>query len=150
MMSSNKTIMLLGAVLVIIISLIIFLNIDKTSISENNSSTRKENPRLHKPVILNKDDVLVSYRIDDVTFEKKQRPFLENALYLAKKYNITFDLAVIAKRFDNGADSQAYELYQDNSDVFEIVAHGLTHTNQLNSSVKSEFGGLPASIQEEI
>ncbi len=109
----------------------------------------------HTPVTLGPDDILVSFRIDDITFAKSQKPILENALYLARKYNITFDLAVVAQLFDQRADSETFKIYQDNQDVFEIVAHGLTHLNPINGSDKGEFFDItynkpiPSEIQEE-
>ncbi len=109
----------------------------------------------HIPVNLSDDDILVSFRYDDITFKTKQKQVLENALYLARKYNITFDLAVIAKPFDEKADPEVFKIYQDNQDVFEVVAHGWTHVNPLNKSGQGEFYDLsgnksiPYSIQEE-
>ncbi|MEK6983478.1 MAG: DUF2334 domain-containing protein [Nanoarchaeota archaeon] len=102
-----------------------------------------------------KGDILVSFRIDDITFESYQKKVLENSLSLAHKYNITFDLAVIANPFDKKFDPSVFKIYEDHKDVFEIVAHGLTHTNPINSSSIGEFYDItnkkriPYSIQEE-
>ena len=79
--------------------------------------------RKHVPLELSDDDILVSFRIDDITFETKQKEVLENALYLARKYGVTFDLAVIADRFDRKMDKDVFKIYGDNQDVFEVVAH---------------------------
>jgi len=76
----------------------------------------------------------ISYRIDDITFGKDQKQVLENALEIAEKYNISFDLGVIAKPFDENADSETFSIYENHKDRFDIIAHGLTHKNPLNNS----------------
>lgn len=112
-----------------------------------------------KRLNLSKDDVLVSFRIDDITFKKGQKEMLENALYLGRKYNVTFELAVIAKQFDEGVDPETFKIYQDNPDIFEVVAHGLTHSDYQNESCHSrscfiepvcgEFKCAPYAQQED-
>ncbi|MDD5195583.1 MAG: DUF2334 domain-containing protein [Candidatus Omnitrophica bacterium] len=108
----------------------------------------------HVTIKSDKGTVLISFRLDDITFSETDKPALEAAVYLARKYNITFDLAVIAKPFDSRQDSKTFEVYQSNQDVFEIVAHGFTHRNPINNNnqefydttVKTE---VPFDIQEE-
>lgn len=100
------------------------------------------------PLELADGDILVSFRIDDITFETKQKSVLENALYLARKYNITFDLAVIAKPFDEKADPEVFKIYEDNQDVFEVVAHGWDHTRYLGNNSYGEFSKAPPDYQE--
>ena len=133
-------------ILLIIISIItgifFYVNNSETHISPNS-----------------KDYVLVSFKIDDINFARNQKQELENALILARKYNITFDLGVIAQSFKDYADPETFKIYQDNQDVFEVVAHGLTHN--LDSEISNyggygEFGivadwnfSVPAEIQEE-
>lgn len=99
----------------------------------------------------------ISYRIDDITFEKGQKQVLENALEIAEKYNISFDLAVIAKPFDENADAETLGIYENNRNRFDVVAHGLTHKNPLNytNSPECEFYDdindihVPLEIQEQ-
>lgn len=184
-MKKDKVVYLIfGISLVIIVGLLIFFNLPKeknsnenssfdsmkgepTSVSstgliidsnesiENKTGTETTEIKKHVPLKLGPDDVLVSFRLDDITFETKQKLVLENALSFARKYNITFDLAVIAKTFDEKADPEVFKIYEDNQDVFEIVAHGLTHKNILNSSGQGEFYDITlstpvtAEVQEE-
>lgn len=179
MIISHRTIMTL--VLIVVIGLFIFLNkgyvIDtQNKMMENrtvvaNLSLDKDYQlqeskinqivstvqitKIHTPINLSKDDILISFRIDDITFVRGQKPVLENALLLARKYNITFDLAVIAKNFDERADPDTYQIFLDNQDVFEIVSHGLTHVNPINKSSTGEFYDepnnkhIPPEIQED-
>jgi len=107
-------------------------------ISKINSGRALINQNSDGYVHLSKSDILVSFKIDDITFAKEQKPVLENALVLARKYNITFDLGVIAKPFSENKDSETFKIYQDNQDVFEIVAHGYTHA--LDSMFADEYG----------
>lgn len=87
---------------------------------------------------------------------------LQNALILARKYNITFDLGVIAQPFKDYADPDTFKIYQNNQDVFEIVAHGLTHgldpaIENVSYNAYGEFNvvspikneTVPAVIQED-
>lgn len=98
----------------------------------------------------------LSYRIDDITFEKNQKQILENALTIAEKYNISFDLGVIAELFDENADAETFAIYENHKDRFSIIAHGLTHKNPLNysNSPDCEFYDdindihIPYNIQE--
>jgi len=93
-------------------------------------------------------DVLVSFVINDVAFKKSQRLMLEDAASLAHKYNITFDLAVIARQFDSVKDNETYQVYLDNKDVFEIVAHGWDHASSINrNTLKGEFATIGSSVQ---
>jgi len=100
------------------------------------------------PSKVTQKDVLVSFVINDVTFKKSQRFMLEDAASLAHKYNITFDLAVIAKQFDSVKDNETYQVYLDNKDVFEIVAHGWDQSNPINkNTLKGEFATIGSSVQ---
>ena len=103
----------------------------------------------YKPVALNKGDVLVSFRIDDINFSTDQRPLIEKAIELARKYHITFDLAVIAQAFDLHQDPAVFKLYQDNQDVLEVVSHGFDHVHYLNDADNGEFGGADVDYQED-
>lgn len=122
-------------------------NINETNLLINNTKETRLPPK-HIPINLSEDDILVSFRVDDMTFEAYQKPVLEKLLYLARKYNITFDLAVIAKTFDEKADPDTFKIYLDNQDVFEVVAHGYTHTNPINES--SHGGEFYDSINKQI
>ncbi|HTY43765.1 MAG TPA: hypothetical protein VMC80_00795 [Patescibacteria group bacterium] len=111
---------------------------------------------------LSKNDILLSFEIDDITFSSNQEPFLENALYLAREYNITFDLGVTARQFEQMKDDETFQLYNNNKNSFEVVAHGLTHSP--DPAILSQYGygnygefdivpdlnkSVPAYIQEE-
>lgn len=89
--------------------------------------------------------ILISFRIDDITFSKADKSVLDSALAIARKYDITFDLAVIAEKFDSCRNEEVFKVYSDNRDVFEIVAHGLTHLNSSDGSHKGEFFDLTTS-----
>ncbi len=125
-----------------------------TNVTVQNTTSSKKLPT-HIPVKLSSQDILISFRLDDITFEKKQEESLKNALSLAKKYNLTFDLGVIAQPFDEKADPVTYLLYEEHQDVFEIVAHGYTHSNPLDGKHTGEFfdvttkKSINSSIQEE-
>jgi len=100
-----------------------------------------------------KTEVLISFRIDDIDFSSGQEISLKKASYLAEKYNITFDLGVIAQRFYLNKNETVFQIYKDNSDVFEIVAHGYTHRNPITGG-SGEFYDvtnkkpIPENIQE--
>lgn len=51
-------------------------------------------------------------------------------------------MGVVAQRFDLDKDEKTFQIYKDNPDVFEIVAHGLTHRNQINGGA-GEFYNIP-------
>lgn len=72
-------------------------------------------------------DIVISVRFDDISFGINQKPILEKALELARKHRIKIDLGVIARRFQNDGVQDTYQLFENNQDVFEIVAHGYTH-----------------------
>ena len=80
---------------------------------------------------------VLSFTLDDVTFEKNQNEILNNVLYIARKYGITFDLGVIALPFDENSDDETFDIYKNNQDVFEIVAHGFTHG--LDTSIADQY-----------
>ena len=96
----------------------------------------------------------VSFRIDDIDFSQKQEIVLRNAVLLARKYNIVFDLGVIAGRFETNKNAAVFRIYEENSDIFEIVAHGLTHLNPVSPTRTGEFydatkeESIPEDIQE--
>jgi hypothetical protein len=96
--------------------------------------------------------VLISFRIDDISFSKKQEGFLKNALYLAKKYDITFDLAVVARTFASERDESVYGMIKDDADRFELGAHGYNHYNNFSKN-SGEFYSkgypVPYDIQED-
>lgn len=140
---------------ILVVGTLIYFN-SGSRVTETNGESgtieSEEKSSKHVPLNLSEDDILVSFRIDDITFETKQKQVLENALYLARKYNITFDLAVIAEPFDKRADPEVFKIYEDNQDVFEVVAHGWDHKNYLNlpnSTAQSEFGEVNPKIQED-
>lgn len=95
------------------------------------------------------NNTIISFEIDDVTFDTDDKIPLENALYLAQKYNITFDLGVIALPFDENSDNDTFNIYQYNQNFLEVIAHGFTHAldqsiiDQINSSVYGEFYIFP-------
>ena len=107
---------------------------------------------------------VLSFEIDDIDFSQNEYNLLTNAIYLADKYNITFDLGVISSSFYNNSDANTFGLYENNTDVFEIIAHGYTHAidpsivNQAPTGSYGEFyiispnqsSGLnvPLSIQD--
>lgn len=152
----KKNIVTLLAVLIIAVWIIGYIQYtDKLQPSENNQKIDGyKDIKRHVPINLSKSDILISFRIDDITFSKYQKQVLENALILARKYNVTFDLAVIAKPFDEKVDQDTYQIYLDNQDIFEVVAHGLTHAPIYNKS-SGEFYDyvnkkpIPSKIQEE-
>jgi hypothetical protein len=74
------------------------------------------------------NNTVISFEIDDIDFAPDQTAMLENALYIGNKYNVTFDLAVIANLFDQNMDNDTFSIYQDNQNIFEVVAHGFTHS----------------------
>ena len=111
--------LILSIIFFVIICVLISSNLKSQNVLVNKNSKGY--------VPLSKNDILISFRIDDITFSKQQKPMLETALSLARKYNITFDFGVIAKPFSESADPETFKIYQDNQDVFEIVAHGYTH-----------------------
>ena len=150
MKQNNNTIALLiiiGVLLIATLSLTIALIYKSINPNNPNNNSTINVTKQHIPVKLGPNDVLVSFRLDDVTFTKTDKPVLENALYLARKYNITFDLAVIAQPFDEKADPEVFKIYQDNQDVFEVVAHGWDH--KYSAPNKGEFNGAPYKYQEE-
>ncbi len=140
---SNKTntVIISAIILIAILGAIFFLSYKGTTTPSSEKGIQNQTIHAYNSSLqtLNESDVLVSFRLDDITFAKSQKPVLQNALYLAHKYNITFDLAVIAQPFDKNKDNATFKIYQDNQDVFEVVAHGLTHANPINSSHKGEF-----------
>lgn len=89
---------------------------------------------------------LVSFVITDVNFKRNQMQMLKDAASLGHKYGVTFDLAVIAKQFNEGKDNETFKVYLDNQDVFEIVSHGWNHVNLLNSSYKGEFSIIGSNM----
>jgi len=115
----------------------------------------------------------ISFEIDDVIFSQYDSSALQNALYVANKYNITFDLGVIAFPFRYSMDNDTFSIYKNNQDVFEVIAHGFTHRldssiinpinesfyseyqNKTNSSIYGEFyvfpinKNVPINIQED-
>ncbi len=74
------------------------------------------------------NNTIVSFEIDDITFGGDEATTLNNALYLANEYGITFDLGVIAEPFSEDMDNGTYSIYQDNQNIFEVIAHGFTHS----------------------
>jgi peptidoglycan/xylan/chitin deacetylase (PgdA/CDA1 family) len=137
----NTLLTFLIVAIVILIGLLIYFNtgdrVNKTA--EANAQANATQAAITEITNLTPKDVLVSFRLDDITFAKSQKPALENALALAHKYNITFDLAVIAQSFDKYKDNETFRIYQNNQDVFEVIAHGLTHSNPINPNHKGEF-----------
>ncbi|MEM4260304.1 MAG: DUF2334 domain-containing protein [Candidatus Woesearchaeota archaeon] len=115
-------------------------NIDNYTHNSNNSNNTSNN------------NLIISFRIDDITFNSNQKKIIENAIYLARKYNITFDLAVIASSFEKNSDPELVHLYENNRDILEIGAHGYTHQNPINKFGKGEFFNLDSntSIQYDI
>ena len=97
----------------------------------------------------------ISFRLDDITFEFTQIGILKNALNLTRKYNITMDLAVISLPFEVNGNPKAFKIFEENQDVIEIVAHGLTHYNPVDLSHEGEFydittkKNIPPGIQED-
>jgi predicted deacetylase len=142
-MMAKKKYTLLWIFLILVV--VIFVAILFYNLGQEN---RDDNTPTNKSMNLSKEDILVSFRIDDITFETKQKQFLINALYLARKYNITFDLAVIAKPFDEKADPEVFKIYQDNQDVFEVVAHGYNHADYQNESCRSNSCFINTSCGE--
>ncbi len=121
-----------------------------------------KNSSLKQIIIPKYDNVRVSFIINDITFKKEDRLALNNALILAKKYNITFELGVIAQQFNENSNPETFKIYEDNKDAFEIIAHGLTHgsdvifTDEFNESgsygefyIPSINRHIPADVQEE-
>jgi hypothetical protein len=86
--------------------------------------------------------ILISFRIDRVIFTKEQREALENAQFIARKYNITFDLSVVAQKFETYMDPEVFRIYESNQDIFEIAAFGLTAINPVNPNSRGEFYNL--------
>lgn len=127
------------------------------------SSLNIKNPMFPEGYIhLSKNDILVSFQIDDINFASGQELTLDNALFLARKYNITFDLGVIARQFEQQKNDDIFRTYQDNQNVFEVVAHGLTHAPDPSIYSMYEYGAygefdivpaqnesVPANVQQE-
>jgi hypothetical protein len=149
-------------IIVISVFLIVIL-IGSLILAQLNPNSKKIIPSIASvsniSCILNNNTV-VSFEIDDVTFSPSDTSNLENALYLADKYHITFDLGVIALPFSENMDNDTFSLYQNNQDDFEIIAHGFTHAldqsiiDQSNSAIYGEFyifptnQSVPYSIQD--
>jgi len=144
--------MLLIFIAVILISL--FAGAFFYNISLKNSLSKNVNSKY--------GDVSVSFIINDIDFRKEDQTSLNNAVILAKRYNMTFDLGVIAQPFSENYDPETFKIYQDNQDIFEIVAHGLTHASDLSFIDKPNESGsygefhilptdisVPANIQDE-
>ncbi len=99
-------------------------------------------------------DTLVSFVIDGINFGKWQKTTLENAAKIARRYNLTFDLAVVAAHLPK-RNKEAFKIYQDNQDIFEIIANGYNYTNPLEPKRTGEFYDIsikkeiPANMQEE-
>lgn len=73
----------------------------------------------------------VIYRIDDITLCKNDLPLVAKAIIVAEKYDIRFDLAVMAQPLNEckGGDADVRQLISANSERVRIVAHGYTHLN---------------------
>ncbi len=147
-----------NSILFFLISVMLISLFAGASIYEINS----KNSSLTKYITPKYENVRVSFIINDITFKKEDQLALNNALTLAKKYNVTFDLGVIAQQFSENSDPETFKIYQDNKDVFEIIAHGLTEGSDLifieelnESGSYGEFHiqpinrTVPAEIQEE-
>jgi len=70
---------------------------------------------------------IIYFRIDDISFKKSQYKNLNKVIDLAKKLDIVFNLGLIAESFDKNADAKTFSLYQNNKDIFQIIAHGYDH-----------------------
>lgn len=109
------------------------IGVNRLYIPEQISNTSNLSCPTNKPV--------VSFEIDDITFTKAQSSMLQTALYLSNKYNITFELGVIADSFESeDFDNSTFGIYQENNKTFEVIAHGLTH--YLDSSIDQSSGGV--------
>ncbi|MCX7698315.1 MAG: hypothetical protein N2114_02475, partial [Candidatus Goldbacteria bacterium] len=91
----------------------------------------KDNTNITKarmPVRLQPSDTLISFVIEGITFAPWQKTVLTNAENLARRYNLTFDLATFAE-YLNKKNKDAWKIYEDNQDVFEIIAGGFNNVN---------------------
>lgn len=97
---------------------------------------------------LNSSMTLASFVITDISFKRDQLQMLQDAVKIAKKYKITFDLALVPKPFDTSKDNETYKFYLDHRDVFEVVSHGYNHANPINStSMKGEFSIIGSTVK---
>jgi hypothetical protein len=105
------------------------------------------------------NSTVISFEIDDIIFSHADEFTLSNALYLSKKYNVTFDLGVIADSLQGDFDNLSFSLYKENPNSFEIIAHGWTHyldpSINITNASHGEFyifgvnKSVPFLIQEE-
>jgi len=96
----------------------------------------------HVPAGAAPGSIIISFRVDGITFDTWQKPVLENARFMAAKYGVVLDLAVIAKRTDSAVDPAVLDIYTMNQEAFEIIANGLTYNNDINRDDRGEFFNL--------
>lgn len=134
-MSDENSFIVLILVFLIVISISSYLLINFYADVQKNPVTKILEEENY--CALHAKDTVLSFEIDDITFSGFQKPALENALFLAEKYDITFDLGVIAKTFNETMDTNNVNIYQDNKNYFEVIAHGFTHG--LDQSIIDEY-----------
>lgn len=156
----NKKYLLAFFVFLALILIILILNINNASVNSS-AIGEKQITAVQENNICNKS-VRIYFNIDDITFTSDQKPFLENMVTIAKKYNLSFGLGVIADRFDKYKDNNTFQVYLDNKDVFEIYAHGFIHREDERIANTIPYGSygefdvapdpnydVPAYIQED-
>lgn len=110
--------------------------------------------KIRMPVNLQTNDVLISFIIDCIDFKKWQEDVLNNAANLARRHNITFDLATYAEPFLK-KHKETWRIYENNQDLFEIIAFGVNNINPVDKGRKGEFYDItykqeiPEYMQEE-
>jgi len=130
----------------------LFFLIGCAGVSENKSSRPVAKTRM--PVNLQANDVLISFVIEGINFGRWQKNILENAAAVARQYNLTFELATFAEPFTR-KHKDAWTVYENNKDVFEIIAFGYNNVNPVDSKRSGEFFDIttkkqiPPELQEE-
>lgn len=92
----------------------------------------------------------IVYRIDDITLQREDLATVYRAIIVATKYNIRFDLAVMASYMQNGPDPAVAQLIFDNPDRVRVVAHGWDHRNPTCPSKYGEFYEAGCAVPYEV
>lgn len=98
------------------------------------------------PLQIGHNDTLISCIIDGIHFAKWQKQIIENALQVAKKNNITFDFAVVAEQFQKSKDKNVFKIYEDNQEIFGIIANGWNYKNPNDDKRTGEFYDITMKI----
>ena len=134
--------------------ILLFMLILFQSCSTISTDNTKGSIKFRHPINSMSDDVLISFVIDGINFGRWQKKILENAVNIARRYNLTFDLGVVASHLPK-KNKETYKVYEDNKDIFEIIANGFNYANPVESKRTGEFFDIsikkeiPVNLQEE-